>query len=144
MLSSPVGYSFTKKPNTSLKDNVISYVDELKYLRHIINNDITERQIRSLATWGNLIAHKFHFCSDDVKIALFKCFCFQLYGCSLWSWYKMTTLNRLRVTYNKVLRRLLCLHPWCSASTYVHGLWSSQFSGGSTISVIQFIYSYRY
>ena len=29
----------------------------------------------------------------------------------------MKTLNPLRVTYNEVIRRLLGLHPWCSAST---------------------------
>ena len=88
MLVSPVGSSFTNKPNIYLKDNVISYVDEFKYLGHIINNDLTddkdiERERRSLATRGNLIAHKFHFCSDDVKFALFKCNCYQLNGCSL-------------------------------------------------------------
>ena len=39
------------------------------------------------------------------------------YMAALWSKCEMTTLNRLRVTYNKVMRRLLGLHPWCSAST---------------------------
>ena len=86
LLVSPVRSSFKKTPNIYLKDIVMSYVDDFKSLGHIINNDLTddkdiERERRSLATKLNLIAHKFHFRSDDVNIVLFKCYYYQLYGC---------------------------------------------------------------
>ena len=122
MLISPDSYKIANKPNIHLGNSRIAYVEEFRYLGHIITCDLTddadmERERRSLATRGNLIAHKFHSCSDDVKRKMFKCYCYNLYGCSLWSKHRKSTMDRLRVTYNKVMRRLMGLPPWCSASS---------------------------
>ena len=117
----PPTVSIPIKPNVYLGNSVLSYVDHFKYLGHIISNDLSDdadsdRERRSLATRGNMLAHRFYFCSDDVKTTLFRCYCYQVYCCSLWSTYRQSTMNRLKVTFNKVMRRIMGLPPWCSAS----------------------------
>jgi len=122
MLISLASYKIANKLNIYLGNSRIAYVEEFSYLGHIITCDLTddaemERERRSLATRGNLIMHKFHFCNDDVKRILIKCYCYNLYGCSLWSKHRKATMNRSRVTYNKVMRRLMGLPPCYSASS---------------------------
>ena len=57
-----------------------------------------------------------HFCTIDVKLKLFRGFCTSFYCCYLWTGYKKSTFNRLRVAFNNAYRRILDL-PWrCSAS----------------------------
>ena len=63
------------------------------------------------------LLHKFRFCSNNVKCLLFKTYCYQMYCCSLWSRYRNYSLNRIEVTYNNIIRRLMSLPPWCSASS---------------------------
>lgn len=122
----PPAVNISNKPNIFLGRNVLSYVEEFKYLGHIISQDLTDdadidRERRNLAIRGNMLVHKFYFCSEDVKATLFRCYCSQLYCCSIWSTYRQSTMNRLKVTFNKVMRRLMGLPPWCSASTmFVH------------------------
>ena len=60
---------------------------------------------------------KFHFLSADVKCTLFKSYCYSLYTCSLWSNYRQRTINKLKVAYNNIIRKLLGLPPWHSART---------------------------
>ena len=56
----------------------------------------------------------FHFCTIDVRF--FKSFCTSFHCSYLWSGYKKSTFNRLRVAFNNAYRRILDL-PWrCSAS----------------------------
>ena len=73
-------------------------------------------QNRKLCARGNMLVRKFKSCSIDVKCTLFRAFCYNVYGMSLWSNVKVSTLNRLRVNYNNVLRRLANIPPWSSAS----------------------------
>ena len=75
-----------------------------------------ERELRSMSIRGNIILRKFRFCDDETKCYLFRSFFYQIYTCSLWSRYKKSTLNRLRVCYNSVMRKLLGLPPWERAS----------------------------
>ena len=52
----------------------------------------------------------------DVKLELFRSFCTSFYRCYLWTVYKKSNFNRLRVAFNNAYRRTLDL-PWrCSAS----------------------------
>ena len=122
LLISPQLNRVPNKPNIYLGHNILSYVHEFKYLGHIISECFTddkdiERERRALATRGNLLLHKFRFCSNDVKCLLFKTYCYQMYCCSLWSRYRNYSLNRIKVTYNNIMRRLMSLPPWCSASS---------------------------
>ena len=65
---------------------------------------------------GNIMLRKFQYCDDETKCYLFRTFFYQMYTCSLWSRYKKSTISRLRVCYNSIMRRLLGLPPWASAS----------------------------
>ena len=71
-----------------------------------------EKETRNLYIRGNTIVRKFGFLSIDVKLMLFRSYCYCLYGSSLWSRYKVSTLNRLRVAYNNIFRKLIGEPPW--------------------------------
>ncbi|KAG0721460.1 hypothetical protein GWK47_046434 [Chionoecetes opilio] len=47
---------------------------------------------------------------------LFRSHCYSIYCNSLWSQFKVATLNRLKVCHNDILKRLLGLPRWCSSS----------------------------
>ena len=51
-----------------------------------------------------------------LKLELFKSYCTSFYCCYLWTAYKKSTFDRLRVAFNNAYRRVLS-QPWrCSAS----------------------------
>ena len=58
---------------------------------------------------SNKLFRTFHYCSTDVKIALFKSYCAStsFYSCYLWIAYKKLTFDRLRVAFNNAYRRVL-------------------------------------
>ena len=65
---------------------------------------------------SNKLLRTFHYCSSDVKLELFKSYCTSFYCCYLWTAYKKSTFDRLRVAFNNAYRRVLS-QPWrCSAS----------------------------
>ena len=72
--------------------------------------------VKKLPMRGNLFIRKFNFCSDAVECNLIRTYCGQFYVCSLWARYRKQTMDRLRVCHNTILRRLLHLSPWASAS----------------------------
>ena len=74
-----------------------------------------------------MLVRKYKSCSIDVKCALFRAFCYSVYGMSLWNHTKVSTLNRLRVNYNNILRRLVNVPPWSSASQMLVSLWMKGF-----------------
>ena len=64
-------------------------VEQVKYLGHYIAEDLTEdadiaRQNRVLCCQGNMVLRKFHMCSVDVKLALFRAHCISMYCSHLW------------------------------------------------------------
>jgi hypothetical protein len=112
---------FTKNPLITLAGQHLKYVDSYRYLGCLISSDQSDdndidRQRRWLLTNANRIIRKFHKCSDEVKIMLFKTFCCNMYCSHVWSNYKKSTLNKLKVSYHNALRWLLKLPPDCSAS----------------------------
>ena len=104
-----------------LYGNIIDYVEKTKYLGYMFTNDRQDdvemlRQLRLLYMRSNKIIRMFYFCTIDVKLELFRSFCTSFYCCFLWTGYKKSTFNRLRVAFNNAYRRILDL-PWrCSAS----------------------------
>ena len=101
MVIKPRGMIFNC-PEICLSGTPINYVENFKYLGHIISSNFTDdadidREIRNLYVRGNTIARKFGFLNTDIKCSLFKSYCYPLYTCSLWSNYKQSSLNRLRV-----------------------------------------------
>ena len=59
---------------------------------------------------------KFGSCSDSVKRILFSSFCGSVYCSSLWAVYTDVVMNKFKVAYNNVFRKLFKLRYDCSAS----------------------------
>ena len=73
----------------SFNDTVIGEVAKVKYLGHVIANDMTDdadmmRQRCQLYALGNVLSRRFHMCSIEVKNTLFRSFCTPMYTCQLW------------------------------------------------------------
>ena len=65
---------------------------------------------------GNTILRRFSFCTREVKLALFRSYCYSIYCNSLWARHRVASLNRLRVCHNDILKRLLDIPRWYSSS----------------------------
>ena len=82
-----VAYQF---PNFTISNEQLSFVNEFKYLGHIINNrqlddaDIYREQ-RNVFYHCNMLARRFYSCSVAVKLRLFKSFCLCFYDVALWN-----------------------------------------------------------
>ena len=108
-------------PSIYLGRDKLEFVDEFNYLGHSITSDFSDdtdilKEMRKLCYRGNCLIRKFKFCNNDVKCTLFKSFCYSLYCSSLWNNYKKSTLQRLKVNYNNILRRLIGVPTYSSAS----------------------------
>ena len=71
---------------------------EIKYLVVIINDDMNDnddmlRYKRYLCGKGNLLIQNFNACSDDVKLHLFRTFCYDVYGGHLWTGHGLVVTN---------------------------------------------------
>ena len=110
-----------KFDNFLVSGEVIPHKDTVKYLGHYICSDLSDdqdikRQYGRLYGHTNSLVRRFHMCSDEVKIKLFRAYCTPMYTCQLWFRYKQKTMRKLLFGYNNALRILLKL-PWdCSAS----------------------------
>ena len=56
--------------------------------------------MRTLYIRSNKLLRTFHYCSTDVKLELLKSYCTSFYCCYLWTAYKKSTFDRLRVAFN--------------------------------------------
>ena len=120
LLIAPPRYNVETSPNIYLGDIILSYVTKFKYLGHIISCDLKDdddidRARRNLSVRGNVLIRNFSKCTDEVKCRLFRIYCYPIYGCPLWSRYKQSTMSRLRVCYNTILRKMLGVPCWNSA-----------------------------
>ena len=108
-------------PSVRLDSNTLEYISQTKYLGFMFNTNAQDdedmlRQMRTLYIRSNKLLRTFHYCSTDVKLELFKSYCTSFYCCYLWTAYKKSTFDRLRVAFNNAYRRVLG-QPWrCSAS----------------------------
>ena len=98
-------------PAMYLKNHRLEFVKEFPYLGHIITRDQKdtadiEHRRRKLCALGNMITRRFSFCHQDTKLLLFRTYCYNVYGCSLWSNYTREAMRRLFVIHNDILRRL--------------------------------------
>ena len=101
-------------PDLNMYGEKIQEVTKTKYLGHIITNDLTDdadidRQVKKLYAQGNSILRKFHMCSWDVKLTLFRAYCSPLYTAQLWWSHKRASINRLKVTYHNLFKMFLNL-----------------------------------
>ena len=71
-------------PTFFLSDRPLEVVKKVRYLGHIITDDLCDdddlqRQSCKLYAQANMLARKFHMCTDDVKISLFRAYCTPLH-----------------------------------------------------------------
>ena len=93
----------------------------MRYLGHYIspnlndNRDI-QRQYQYLYGQANMLTRRFHRCTEEVKIKLFRTYCTSFYTSQLWFNYTKKIMQKLIVAYNNAFR-IFMKYPWdCSAS----------------------------
>ncbi len=99
-------------PSIKLNNIVLGYVDTVKYLGVMISSDLKDdtdikRQLRSLYASCNTILNRFALCSTNVKLQLLDSYCLNFYCSTLWVCYSKLNINKIRVAYNNVIRKLL-------------------------------------
>ena len=110
-------------PHFRLNNTPLTEVDSVKYLGHYISHDLTDdadiqRQIRCLYAQGNNLIRKFHMCSKNVKVTLFRTYCTPLYTAHLWTKYKASTFHKIKVAYNTIFRLLLGVPRFSNGINY--------------------------
>ncbi len=73
-------------------------------------------QCCKLYSQGNMLVRKFKMCSPDVKVSLFHTFCTPMYTVQLLCNYYAYSVNKLRIAYIDIMRMLIGLPWWHSAS----------------------------
>ena len=99
----------------------IDKVEKVKYLGHFITDDLSDdadiaRQNRVLCCQGNMILRKFHMCSADVKLKLFRVHCTPMYCSHLWWNFRKGTMTKFVTCYHNLLKRALGLSKFESTS----------------------------
>lgn len=90
----------------------LAYVDEFRYLGHIIcsngrdDKDI-HKQFRRQNAVGNMLLRRFSFAPVEVKIQLFKSYCYPIYGNALWSRFYQYSIRRMTVSYGNTFKFLM-------------------------------------
>ena len=99
-------------PSISISGTVMDVCNIVKYLGILICDSLTDnneimKQMRGFYARANTILRNFNMCSIYVKVELFRAYCTNFYCCSLWSSFSLSTISKMRVAYNNVVRRLL-------------------------------------
>ena len=86
-------------PSFVMNGESIKEVPFVKYLGHVISADMKDdldimRQCRQLYAQGNALARRFHMCSDNVKVTIFRSYCSSLYTSQLWWKYKVNSIRK--------------------------------------------------
>ena len=107
------------RPNIYLCGEMLEFVNKHKYLGNIITSNLSDeediqREMRSMYSRGNLLLRKFSFCSEEIKITLFRTYCYSLYGCCLWARYRVAKIQRMKICYNNIFRKLFRIPPFVS------------------------------
>ncbi len=112
-------------PTISLNGKPIDFTHEVKYLGVLLQSNLkttidVARQTRKFYMQSNLLLRNFRYCTDQVKCTLFQSYCTNMYCCPLWYNSTQTSINKLRVSYNGVLRRLLSIsYPYSASDMFV-------------------------
>ena len=121
-----------KTPPIHMNNEVIPVVEDFKYLGHILSNNKNddldiERQRKKIYAQGNSILRKFHMCSIEVKVELFKTYCTPLYTAHLWTNYSNQALKNFYIAYHNVMKLFIGLpkrehnRPQCVQYNIPHG-----------------------
>ena len=96
-------------------------VESIKYLGHVLCCDLSDdddivRATRQLYCQGNVLLRAFHMCSEDVKLSLFRTYCYPVYTAHLWSLYRVKTMRTLKIAYHNIFKKFLGLFKYSSTS----------------------------
>ena len=97
-------------------ENSVKSIRIRRYPAVYLGDEDFKKESCKLCYRGNYFIQKFKFCNEDVKCNLFKSYCYSLYCVSLWGKYRKYTLQRINVNYNNVMRRLMGVPSFSSAS----------------------------
>ena len=75
-------------PSFFMANQALNVVNKGRYLGHIIRNDLcdnddVQHQCCKLYAQANMLARKFHMCTEDEKTAFFRAYCTPLYAAHL-------------------------------------------------------------
>ena len=104
-----------------LGNEELSFVEEFRYLEHIMtahcrdDKDI-KKQSRRQNALGNMLVKKFSFAPIEVKIQLFKSYCYPIFGYALWRDSFQDSIRKLTVSYSDTFKRLINVHRYTSLS----------------------------
>ena len=98
-------------PDITLNGLTLTVVHEYKYLGILLQSNQSDesdmkRHVKGIYTRGNMLVSRFKNCSANVKKHLFQAYCSNAYGSQLWSNYKKSVYQKVKVAYNDVYRKL--------------------------------------
>jgi len=104
--SKTVAYQF---PNFTINNEQFSFVNDFKYLGHIISNSQLDdgdvfQERRNVFYRCNMLERCFYSCSVAVKLRLFKSFCLCFYDAALWNNFTAGSLDKFRSAYVKCIK----------------------------------------
>ena len=84
-------------PAFTLAGCELMFVEQFKYLGHIIDNELVDdsdisRELKCLFMRTNMLSRRFNRCNLQVKIRLFQSFCICLYDAAFWCNYIVLVL----------------------------------------------------
>ena len=112
---------FTFTFRISLGNLKLSFVEEFRYLGHIMTADcrnarILKKKFRRQNVVGNMLVRKFSFAPIEAKIQLLKSYCYPIYGRALWRHSFQNSLSKLTVSYSDTFRSLINVSRFTSSS----------------------------
>ena len=108
-------------PDFLLNGAKLKEVSSVKYLGHMISDDLTDdedivKATRQLYCQGNVLLRFFHMCNIEVKLRLFRTYCYQLYCMQLWRHYRAKSMQTLKIAYHNILKKFVGLSKFSSTS----------------------------
>ena len=103
----------SKPPTISLGGNALSWVNNFKYLGHVLDTKLGDsgdinRKKRSLYYSVNMLCALVRHASSDILMKLFRSYCMNFYGCELWNTAnERKVFCQLCVAYHSCVKKLV-------------------------------------
>jgi hypothetical protein len=120
-------------PTFTLAGSQLMFVDQFKYLGHVIDNKLVDdsdisRELKCLFTRTNMLSRRFNRCNIHVKVKLFQSFCICLYDAALWCNYSIGAYRKLASAYNRCMKIFFGFDKYSSVSSMLLQLGLPSFS----------------